>query len=376
MRPDVAPSPVKGEVVWTFLFDTGGEVDLGRIGDVLQLTPSFEPVPVRRAAPRNIDLPRPLSVRFPKVRRPTTLGDREFDLAARIYAIGAVAVNLRMPVDVPDWGKLRDAADLAVLDAAGEEASLETVARDLFAQIRSSIAHAIVEEYAVATAPESYVAYCVTDPSAPVENLLYKERRQLAALLANEPDPSRLGPEEIEDNLRYWFRYYEDDLVIVDWDYGLIVEPTGKYEDVLFVMELANLQLLELRTYDAFLDGVLDRAYDDLSRFYQPGGIFRSARDLQEELSNARIDLIRVTDDIHNIGKIFGDYFLAKVYVGLTQRFHLSEWEESLARKLEALEGVYTLASHEVEHRRGVLLEGTIVLLFVLDLALLVLTAL
>lgn len=363
---------MKGEIVWTFVFDTAGEVDLREVGDVLHLTPAFEPVQVRLATPKSVELPRPLSVRFPTVVKGTPKGDMAFEVSARIYGIGAVAITIRSRFDEPDFARLRAQADVAARDTTGAEASLEGMARDLFEQIRASIAPAIIEEYAVAAEPERYVAFCVTEPPAPAESLLHKERRALAALLANEPDPGRLGPEEVEDNLRYWYRYYEDDLVIVDWDYGLVVEPTGKYEDVLFVMELANLQLLELRTYDAYLDGVLDRAYDDLSRFYQPGGIFRSARGLQEDLSNARIDLIRVTDDIHNIGKIFGDWYLAKVYLGLTERFHLPDWEKALDAKLKALNEVYTLASHEVEHRRGVVLEATIVLLFVLDLVLLV----
>lgn len=362
---------MKGEIVWTFVFDTQGEVDLRKVGDVLHLTPAFEPVQVRLATPKSVELPRPLSVRFPTVVKGTPKGSMAFDVSARIYPIGAVALTLRTRFEEADFGALRERAGVALLDPAGEEESLESMARALFSQIRASIAPAIVEEYATATEPERYVVFCVTEPPTPVENLLHKDRRALAALLANEPDPARLGPEEVEDNLRYWYRYYEDDLVIVDWDYGLLVEPSGRYEDVLFVMELANLQLLELRTYDAYLDSVLDRAYDDLSRFYQPGGIFRSARGLQEDLSNARIDLIRVTDDIHNIGKIFGDWYLAKVYLGLTERFHLPDWEKALSEKLHALNDVYTLASHEVEHRRGVVLEATIVLLFVLDLILL-----
>jgi hypothetical protein len=197
-----------------------------------------------------------------------------------------------------------------------------------------------------------------------------KDARLLAGIVASERRPERLSDEEVHDNLRTWFRYYVDDLVIVDWDRALVVEPSGKYDDVLTVMETANLELLELRAYDRYLDTVLEEAYEDLTRFYGRGGLFRSARNVQEELSNARIDLVRVTDTINNIGKIFGDYYLAKLHVGLAERFHLKEWETIVREKMATLNELYTLASHEVEHRRGMAIELSIVALFIVDLVL------
>ncbi|HLE96873.1 MAG TPA: hypothetical protein VI997_05830 [Candidatus Thermoplasmatota archaeon] len=365
---------MKGEIVWTYVYDTGGELDLRRVGEIVQRTPAFERIEARLHAPRNVSLPRPLALRFPASIRDTDHGRRSFEASARIYSIGAVAVTIRTAFEAKDFGELRSLGTLQLVGMAGGE-PVEAFARSLYDEVHRGLEGAIVEPYGVAMAAETYQVFCVTEPDVSAGSLLQKERRAMAALLANEPDPARLGPEEVEDNLRYWYRYYEDDLVIADWDYALVVEPTGRYEDTLFVMELANLQLLELRTYDAYLDGVLDRAYEDLDRFHKPGGIFRSARDLQEDLSEARIDLIRVSDDIDNIGKIFGDWYLAKLYLGLTQRFHLADWQRALDSKLQALNGVYTIASHEVEHRRGVLLESMIVLLFVLDLVLLAVTA-
>jgi len=232
---------------------------------------------------------------------------------------------------------------------------------------------ALIETYTADVDPETYMVIVITESPRPALELLEKERQLLAGLVAGEKRPERLSEEEVKDNLRTWFRYYEDDLVVVDWDRALVIEPSGKYDDTLSVMETANLELLELRVYDRYLDSVLEEAYEDISRFYGRGGLFRSARGVQEDLSNARIDLVRVTDSINNIGKIFGDYYLAKLHLGLTERFHLPEWETIVREKMATLNELYQLASHEVEHRRGMALELSVVALFVLDILIIVL---
>src|SRR4029077_10603846 len=54
------------------------------------------------------------------------------------------------------------------------------------------------------------------------------------------------------------------------------------------VMELANLELLEFRTYDAYLDDRLDEAFDALDRLWAPRGLFRSARNVARHFRTAR----------------------------------------------------------------------------------------
>lgn len=367
---------MKGEVVYSFIYDLGAEVDLKRVGEILNSRPESERPEIRKTAPKYVDLPRPLTLRLRPVTHETTLGPRTFDVQARVFGIGAVSVTLKLAFDVPDLAALVPFGTVKLVDAQAKEREIETVTREILERMRPDLEPALVEHYPGAIEPETYVVFAVQDP-APYDaaSLLQKERQALAGLLAGEPDWKRLSREEVEDNLRYWFRYYEDDLVVVDWDYALVVEPTGKWGDVLYVCELANLQLLELRAYDRYLDGVLDKAYADLERFLGRKGLFQSAREIQKDLSDARIDLTRVTDEINNIGKIFGDWYLAKLHLGLTSRFHLPEWESIVREKMEALDGLYGLATHEVEHRRSMFLEALIVLLFVIDLVLIYLVS-
>jgi hypothetical protein len=358
----------RGELVFTFLYDLGGEVRLREVEKLLANVPGG--VELTKSAPPYVELVQPLKVPYPSREIATTHGMRTFQVSAKVYAIGAVGVNFRVPFEAPDLAAVNDLSNLKLADG-----SLEAHARGIAQEIERTIGPTLVETYVASVEPEPYLVIVLTETNRPALELLEKEAQMLAGLVAGEKRPQRLSEEEVRDNLRTWYRYYDDDLVVVDWERALVVEPSGKYDDVLTVMEAANLQLLELRVYDRYLDQVLEEAYEDISRFYGRGGLFRSARDVQEELSNARIDLVRVTDSINNIGKIFGDYYLAKLHLGLTDRFHLHEWEQIVREKMATLNELYVLASHEVEHRRGVVLEGMIVLLFVIDLLLIYLVS-
>lgn len=365
-------SPVYGgELVHLFLYDLGGEVKVSDAARLLTSSTSPGRVETGKGAPPYVELTRPLVVRFPSRGIATTQGPLVANVEAHVYSIGAVGVTLRIPFSTPDLNGVKEFSQLRTTEGV----TLDQIAREVAEGIAQVLRPALVETYLASVDPETYLVVVLTQTDRPAKDLLLHERQTLAGIVAGERRPERLSAEEVLDNLRTWFSYYEDDLIVVDWDRALVIEPSGKYDDTLTVIETANLELLELRVYDRYLDTVLENAYNDLTRFYGRGGLFRSARNVQEELSNARIDLVRVTDTINNIGKIFGDYYLAKLHLGLAERFHLHEWETIVREKMATLNELYTLASHEVEHRRGVALEAMIVLLFVVDLVLIYLVS-
>jgi hypothetical protein len=360
-----------GELVFSYLYDLGGEVRLQEAAHLLARMPEAERVEPRKNAPAYIALARPLLYRYPTRTVETDKGVLHAHFEARVYGIGAVGISIRVPFELPSIEAVNDLTYVRLPDGYAPEA----LAKGLADEITTSIRTALIETYQAEVEPETYLVVALTGSPRSAREMLEKEATTLAGIVAGEKRPERLSEEEVHDNLRTWYSYYQDDLVIVDWDRALVIEPSGKYDDVLAVVETANLELLELRVYDQYLDQVLEGAYEDLTRFYGRGGLFRSARGVQQELSNARIDLVRVTDEINNIGKIFGDYYLAKLHLGLQERFHLREWEQIVREKMATLNELYTLASDEVSHRRGVVLESMIVLLFVIDLVLIFLVS-
>ena len=159
---------------------------------------------------------------------------------------------------------------------------------------------------------------------------------------------------------------FRSDLVVVDWDAALILDERQNFDETLYVMELANLQLAELEAYDRLLDDSLERAYRDLT-----GRSFRLRTSILRELREIRIDLARFSDELSNITKFFGDWHLARIYENVSARFHLVDWHRTIDDKLQTLDDLYQLLNHDQNNRWMLLLEVTIVLLFVIDLVIL-----
>ena len=155
--------------------------------------------------------------------------------------------------------------------------------------------------------------------------------------------------------------------MVVDWDAALIIDLAENFDETLYVMELANLQLAELEAYDRMLDEALERSYRDLSERRS-----RSRTDVLRELRDIRIDLARFNDELSNITKFFGDWHLARIYENISARFHLSDWHRSVNGKLKTLDDLYQLLKQDQNNRLMLILEMTIVLLFIIDLIVLV----
>jgi hypothetical protein len=154
---------------------------------------------------------------------------------------------------------------------------------------------------------------------------------------------------------------------VVDWDAALIIDQPQNFAETLHVMELANLQLAELEAYDRLLDESLDRAYRDL----RPRRT-RGRNEVLRELREIRIDLARLDDELLNITKFFGDWHVARIYQALSSRFHLGDWHRSIEEKLHTLDHLYQLLQQDINNRLMLILEFTIVLLFIIDLVVLV----
>ena len=89
------------------------------------------------------------------------------------------------------------------------------------------------------------------------------------------------------------------------------------------------------------------------------------------ELREIRIDLARFSDELSNITKFFGDWHLARIYENISARFHLAEWHRTIDDKLKTLDDLYQLLKHDTTNRWMMILEITIVLLFLIDVVML-----
>jgi hypothetical protein len=276
-----------------------------------------------------------------------------------------VTILMRAPFEVRSLSELMPLHEHQLDDGQ----SLQNLALQICKQVCDSLRDVLLQS-SPPTEPEAYTAFCFTDLGQ-VENVqawLEEEVRAVAGLLA-QADPERLSEQQIQEVLRIQRAFEKGDLVVIDWDAALIVDLTGYVEDTLYVLELANLQLEEFRVMDLRLDRYLDRAYGDLER--RPLSLFGFSSPVLRALREFRVDVTRLADEVTHITKFFGDWYLARVYLGVRERFHLDSWRNSVERRLLQLDQLYTVFQTELNERRMLWLEFLIVVFFAIDLVVL-----
>jgi hypothetical protein len=216
-------------------------------------------------------------------------------------------------------------------------------------------------------APEAYTVFCFTQIDGATDaNLWLGENRRAVAGLLTETAAEKLSEAQVTEVLRIQRSFEKTDLAVIDWDAALVVDLTGYTDDVLYALELANLQLEEFRVMDSRLDQYLDRAYEDLDR--RPLPLFGRASKVLRQLRRFRVDVAKLADEVTHITKFFGDWHLARVYLGARDRFYLEQWRTSVEQRLAQLDKLYSVAHAEVNEQRMLWLEIIIVIFFAIDL--------
>jgi hypothetical protein len=365
----LAGSPVKrysGEVVYIYAFDVAYDMARKPIRELLGQPVAQFAVDASKRSPRQLFFYKPQMVRLAPMERIGPQGPVRVERVVKILPVGAISITVRVPFAVDRIPDLVDFHDLEFSNGL-----LQDEVRGLAEEVRRELAPYLVRPIGQLAHEEAYTVFCIHSPlvtaaGAPLraEEWLATERREVAALLTQEPDIDHLSMQESNESTDRALSYYEHDLVVMDWDAALIVDRRENFDETLYVMELANLQLAELEAYDRMLDDALERSYRDL-------GERRAHGDVVKELRDIRIDLARVTDELSNISKFFGDWHLARIYENISARFHLGDWHRSIDRKLKTLDDLYQLLKHDQNNRWMLILEVTIVLLFVIDLVIL-----
>ena len=75
-------------------------------------------------------------------------------------------------------------------------------------------------------------------------------------------------------------------------------------------------------------------------------------------------------EGVNNVLKLLGDQYLARLYRLAAERFHLSEWDASILRKLQTLESIYQKISDQVASWRMELLEWIVIVLILIEILL------
>jgi hypothetical protein len=360
----------RGEVVYIYAFDVAYEMIRRPVSELLGQPVAQFVVDASKRSPRHLFFYRPQMVRLPALERIGPAGPLRVERVVKLLPVGALSITIRVPFEVERIEDLVGYHDLQFTNG-----SLNDEVRRLAEEVRRELTSYYIRPVPQLAEEEAYTVFCIDSPlisqdGAPLnaEQWWRANRRPVASLLTQEPDIDHLSKQEADESTGRYLSYYEHDLVVMDWDAALIIDQRQNFDETLYIMELANLQLAELEAYDRILDDSLERSYRDLSSRQM-----RSRTNMLRELRELRIDLARFSDELSNITKFFGDWHLARIYENISARFHLTDWHKTLDGKLKTLDDLYQLLNHDRINRWMLSLEVTIVLLFVIDVIILIL---
>jgi len=363
-----AAKSYRGEVVYIYAFDVAYEMNRQPVRELLGQPVAQFVVDASKRSPRHLFFYRPQMVRLPPLERIGPGGALRVERVIKLLPVGAISITVRVPFEV---GRIEDL--VGYHDLQFSNGSLHDEVRQLAEEVRRELAPHYVRPVAQLAEEEAYTVFCIESPLLVADSARLNaeawwrsNRRAVASLLTQEPDMEHLSKQEADESTGRYLSYYLHDLVVVDWDAALILDERRHFDETLYVMELANLQLAELEAYDRILDDSLVRAYRDLSA--RP---MRGRANMLRELRELRIDLARFSDELSNITKFFGDWHLARIYENISARFHLPDWHKTIDGKLKTLADLYQLLNHDQTNRWMLILETTIVLLFIIDLVIL-----
>jgi hypothetical protein len=353
---------VNGEVIYFYAFDVANEIITPRVHEILSEKPFPFEIRGDRTLPKDVPLYKPLAIEPPLLT--AYLHGAPVRLLIRIYDFGVVTVMMRAAFEVNALDELMRFHNPKLEDGI----TLDQTAMHFCEKVCASLKDSVVSPTEFPPPPEAYTVFCITelDGVEDVNDWLDVRRREAAGLLT-ETTAEKLSETQVSEVLRIQRSFEKTDLVVIDWDAALVIDLTGYVDDVLYALELANLQLEEFRVMDQRLDNYLDRAYEDLER--TGWAVFGAANKTLRHLRRFRVDVAMLTDEVTHITKFFGDWHLARVYLGARDRFYLDQWRMSVEQRLAQLDKLYSVVHAEVNEKRMLWLEIIIVIFFALDLA-------
>ncbi len=353
--PAFPPAIREGAFHAYFVYDVADTIALGRLGSVAGEGVAREPLQLRREASTGfIEFPEP-----PVVARMSPASNG-MGARAKLFDYGVVSIRFTLPF-TGSWAAYAEFTRTLRVDD-----ELPRLARAKLDALLTEIADALDDPHPPLL--EDYFVFEVGAFVTPVAGaqLLGEYGDALASLVLCEE--RRLTATEGAEALRVNFAYFDDDLAIVQWDTAFIYDRRDSAKNTLDILEFANTQLVELRTYDSRLDAELDTIYSfDLKRPTRRFGR-KAAQDAADRLRYLIVDIAELTDRASNALKIIGDAYYARLYRGVTGRLGLKDWQRQVDAKVETVNEMYRFFTDQAQAARSEFLELVVILLIAVEI--------
>jgi hypothetical protein len=353
---------MKGTVVYLYAFDLANEIKTGQVRELLSEKLFPFQIRVGVTAPKDVPIYSPLTLALKPMDYDSNVGHVTLKPFVKIFDVGAISISYEVPFDVASLQALVPYHQLMV----GKE-PLAAVAERLAIQVAEALRPHLVKPNPDRTPVEAYTSFCFSEVGGAVQEWVRSHRAEIAGLLNEEPEPGRLADRQVDETLSHALAYTQDDFTVIDWDAALVVDTSGYFDDVLYIIELANLQLEEFRLLDDRLDKLFIKAYEDLERRSAVRNLIFATDARLNAIRQIRMDITKMSEELTNITKFVGDWYLARVYLSCKHRFHLGHWEATVDQKLHEIDRLYTLAHQGINEKRMLVLEAAIVALFIFE---------
>ncbi|MFW9785995.1 MAG: hypothetical protein ACFFFB_27165 [Candidatus Heimdallarchaeota archaeon] len=350
------------------LTDVGRSIDLKKVTTIIPAIQNKKIIKTKDT-PSYVDFPNPLIIEVTQNISSELKNIKSITLHVKLYAEGVISLIARFSFQGLSLDQLHKLRKNKFQTSDGEfqvNDFLKFHHRQILEQVKNCIGEQGFifgeSEY------EKYTLYCITDEIDDPKEFIEKERNYLSALLMGESPELKLSQEQINKTLEKTFSYLESDLVIFDFDRCFLIDPDFNYDDILLVVEIANYQLLELRTLDKLLDKRLEIAEEDIRKLYfKSQNIFKRLKRKVGRLTRIRFDLLFLLENVENVSKLVGDYFLAEIYTHLARLFQLKEWSDSIRHRLDTLEDIYNVAQGNINEKFLLYVEILLSFIFIME---------
>jgi hypothetical protein len=288
------------------------------------------------------------------------------EASVRLYDFGIAAFSLHLPANKLSWTDFT-----ALVNRTDETVGLEAetgVWDGLLAQTRELLGEAL-DRPTANPLQEDYLLAVVNAFGEPITADALQQQVDLVPLLSGEERPLSEGARR--DLLAQRFSYHPDDLAVITWDRAFILEPRLE-TDVADVLEMANAQLLELRSYDEMLDDELPRMRALVEAARSRTSLLASRRyaRLARQLHTLVAEVTELAERVDNALQVTEDVYLARVYSAAMGLFRVPNVSAAVDRKLAIIRQTYTALHGEAAGGRAELLETAILVLIAVEIVL------
>ncbi len=358
MAPDTLPEIQIGFLHAYFIYSVADSLKLSAV----QLAQGK----IEQAQIKLTDVPAPEYIKFAVVPLVAELPDIVIDgqpatVRVKLYDYGSVALR----ITVATSGSWQNFAALARRFKNSQELPVhaQIILEGILKEIQPAISkpHKILlEDYFVSEVQEFRGA--VTS-----SQLLQDYRVPLSSLVAGEE--RALSPAEQDEVLKVNFSYMECELAVLTWDIAFVFDNCEGANTVDSIIEFANTQLVELRTYDSLLDSYLDEIYKSKAEHMRSNWLHggKVATRQAERLRHLLVDVRELSDRASNALKMIGDAYYARLYRGMATRLSLAEWQHQVESKLASVGEVYRFTHDQAENGRSEFLEYMVIALITIE---------